>query len=85
MLCREKPAARHSQAASAEPVFLSVLREQDQYVLHSTQGAQGRPAKKEDILVQNRRQISELRASPRKTVCSRSSQSFKVQDKLQKR
>lgn len=40
---------------SAEPVFLTVLWEQDQYVLHSLQGAQCRLAKKEEsILVQNR-------------------------------
>lgn len=71
LLCSKKPAARHMQPASAEPVFLSVLWEQDQYVLHSLQGAQGRPAKKEEhILVQNRWQINDLRDSPQKSPSS---------------
>lgn len=41
--------------ASAQPVFLSVLRKQDQYVLHSLQGNQASPAQLEGILVGNRK------------------------------
>lgn len=55
LLWGNKPAARRMQLASAEPVFLSVLWEQDQYVLHSLQAAQGRPSKEEVyILVEHR-------------------------------
>lgn len=62
-----------------------MLREQNQYVLHSLQGAQGRPAKKRRKHTgskQRRKENKRLGDSPEKSPVVTCKQSFKVHYKL---